>query len=174
MRTRTGTASPAASHVRCARVLSHCVHIMPWCRCAHRWHAHARAQTSFFKCSASAILRRSHIDMAILPVAADNDVAHLRMLREVMRRVDSADDALLRDPLVAAVHSICQALGLTSWLAQCFLSATSLRISLLSPATGSPLPDPSSGWPAGCAFVWGCASACCHHSLRSHLTVQAR
>jgi hypothetical protein len=45
----------------------------------------------------------------VLPMAAENDLAHLRMLREVMPRVDNADDALLRDPLVAAVHSTCQA-----------------------------------------------------------------
>jgi hypothetical protein len=51
-------------------------------------------------------------------MAAENDLAHLRMLRE-KRRVDNADDALLRDPLVAAVHSTCQALHPASWLAQC-------------------------------------------------------
>jgi hypothetical protein len=64
-------------------------------------------------CAASAVLRP---DTAVLPMA---DLAHLRMLREVMRRADNADDALLRDPLVAAVHSSCQALTPTSWLAQC-------------------------------------------------------
>jgi hypothetical protein len=52
-------------------------------------------------------------------MAAENDLAHLRLLREVMRRADNADDALLRDPLVAAVHYSCQALTPTSWLAQC-------------------------------------------------------
>jgi hypothetical protein len=61
---------------------------------------------------ASAVLRR---DTAVLPMAAESDLAHLRMLREVMRRVDNADDALLRDPFLAAVHL---ALTPTSWLAQ--------------------------------------------------------
>jgi hypothetical protein len=42
-------------------------------------------------CTASAILPR---DMAILPMAAENDPAHLRLLREVMRCVDNADDVL--------------------------------------------------------------------------------
>jgi hypothetical protein len=66
-------------------------------------------------CAVSAILRR---DTAIFPMAAEDDLAHLRMLREVMRHVDNADDVLLRDPLVAAVHSTCQALSPTSWLSQ--------------------------------------------------------
>jgi hypothetical protein len=55
-------------------------------------------------------------DTAVLPMAAESDLAHLRMLREVTRRVDNADDALLRDPLLAAVHL---ALTPTTWLAQC-------------------------------------------------------
>jgi hypothetical protein len=67
-------------------------------------------------CAASAVMRR---DMAVLPMAAENDLAHLRLLREVVRRIDNADDALLRDPLVAAVYSSCQALTPSSWLAQC-------------------------------------------------------
>jgi hypothetical protein len=46
-------------------------------------------------CSASAILRHG---MAMLPVAAENEVAHRRMLREVMCRVDNADNVLLHDP----------------------------------------------------------------------------
>jgi hypothetical protein len=32
---------------------------------------------------------------------------HLRMLREMMRHVDNADDALLSDPHVTAVYSTC-------------------------------------------------------------------
>jgi hypothetical protein len=59
-------------------------------------------------CTASAILRR---DMAILATAAENDLAHLRMLREVVRHAGNADDVLLHDPLAAAVHSTCQAEG---------------------------------------------------------------
>jgi hypothetical protein len=51
-------------------------------------------------------------------MAAENDLAHLRMLREVMRSVDNADKALLRGPLVAAVQSTCQDRNPT-WLAQC-------------------------------------------------------
>jgi hypothetical protein len=60
-------------------------------------------------CAASAVLRRH---TAKLPMAAENDMAHLRMLQEVKRRVDNAADALGRDLLVATVHSTCQALHL--------------------------------------------------------------
>jgi hypothetical protein len=55
-------------------------------------------------CTASAILRR---DEAILPKAAKRGLAHLRMLREVMRRVDNADNSYYAT-LVVAVHSSCQ------------------------------------------------------------------
>jgi hypothetical protein len=51
-------------------------------------------------CTATALLRR---ETAMLPVAAENDSAHLRLLREIQRRAHNVDDALLHDPLVAAV-----------------------------------------------------------------------
>jgi hypothetical protein len=43
-------------------------------------------------------------------------------------------------PLVAAVHSSCQALTPTSWLARCSAERNTFRTPLLSPATGSFVP----------------------------------
>jgi hypothetical protein len=67
-------------------------------------------------CTATAVLRR---DTAMLPVAAENDLAHLRLLREVRRRTHNVDDALLHDPLVAAVHSSCHERRPSPWITQC-------------------------------------------------------
>jgi hypothetical protein len=85
-------------------------------------------------CAASAALRR---DAAVLPMAAENDLARLRLLREVKRRVANADDAILRDPLVAAVHCTCQALHPTSWLAQCSAERNAFADVPAQPSTAS-------------------------------------
>jgi hypothetical protein len=89
-------------------------------------------------CTASVIRRR---DTANSPIASEKDLAHLRMLREVERRVNNADDILIHDPSTQrstppARHMV-PPLGSHSAL----LSAIPF---------GPPLPDPCSGWPAGC------------------------
>jgi hypothetical protein len=61
----------------------------------------------------------THYDTAMLPIAADNDLAHLQMLREVKHRVSNEDEVPPHDPLVAAVHCTCQAHCHNSWIAQC-------------------------------------------------------
>jgi Reverse transcriptase (RNA-dependent DNA polymerase) len=121
-------------------------------------------------CAASDVLRH---DTAVLPMAAEIDLAHLRMLREVMRRVDNADDALLRDPLVAAVHSSCQSLTPTSWLAQCSAERNTFRAPLLSQATGFFAPGSVIGLASALRSVWIYNCTCCYHSVWSLLPVQA-
>jgi hypothetical protein len=59
---------------------------------------------------ASAVLCR---DKAILHMAAEKVLAYLRMLREVMRCGDGAND-VLHNSVVEAIHFTCQALNLTS------------------------------------------------------------
>jgi hypothetical protein len=123
--------APTPPLIPVSKTLNHCS-VGPYTICGLRGRNGAWQDRA---CSASAILHR---DTAVYPWLLK--LAHLRLLRQVMRRVDNADDAHLRNPLVAAFHSTCQALHPPLGSPSALLSATPVRTSLLSPATGSSAP----------------------------------
>jgi hypothetical protein len=101
-------------------------------------------------CAAFAILHR---DLAVVPAAAENDLVHHRMLQEVKHRVDSEDNELLHDLLVAQVHSTCQAHVPIHRPLNALLSATQCRHPCSAQQQGPPHLSPCAGWPAGGGLV---------------------
>jgi hypothetical protein len=114
----------------------------------------------------------THYDTAMLPIAADNDLAHLQMLREVKHCVSNEDDV---PPHPAGGSGSVHLPGPQSQLLDRTVHCCAQHL------CGHPCPAqqqdpprsfPCSGWPAGCRLVWihNCSSR--HHSISSLLLVK--